>query len=93
MALLSFQHQTGQQYLGKAMNDTIDIPGVGGYRDPIAEMSQTNKPLSYSAQTASSFGARSAWQSTHVNPHGAYQRGTMKTLADFDTSRVDPGAF
>jgi hypothetical protein len=90
MTMLSFQHSAQQNYLGKSMNPGLDIPGAGGYSDPAAEMAQSQKPLPFSAATASSFLSRSAWQSTHVNPHGSHQSGTMKTLADFNTSQVDP---
>jgi hypothetical protein len=90
MTMLSFQHSAQQNYLGKSMNPSLDIPGAGGYSDPAAEMAQSRKPISHSAATASSFGVGSSWLSTHVNPHGSYQRGLMKTVADFDTSRVDP---
>lgn len=93
MTMLSFQHSAQKNYLGNSMNPGLDIPGSGGYSDPAAEMAQSNKPLSYSAQTASSFASRSAWQSSHVNPHGSYMRGTMKTVADFSTAQVDPNAF
>lgn len=93
MTMLSFQLAAQDNYLGSSMNRGLNIPGAGGFHDPAAEMAQTRKPLSYMAQTSTSFGVGSSWQSTHLNPHASYQRGTMKTIADFDTARVSPGAF
>jgi hypothetical protein len=93
MTMLSFQLAAQDNYLGSSMNRGLSIPGSGAYHDPAAEMAQTRKPLSYMAQTATSFGTQSSWQSSHVNPHASHQRGTMKTLADFDTGHVDPGSF
>lgn len=93
MTMLSFQHDAASQYLGKAMNMGVEIPSPATYRDPAAELSQSRKPLPYMAATSTSFGAGSSWVSSHINPHAAYQRGNMKTIADFDTARVNPGAF
>jgi hypothetical protein len=71
------------------MNDTINVPGSGGYRDVGGEMSQVNTPLPTSAATISSFGASTAWRRSHVGNKGL-MKGLSGTLADFNTSQVDP---
>ena len=93
MGLLSFQHQTAQQYLGaNSMRTPTNLAGVGEYRDPGAEMAQTNTPLPISSSTIGSFGQSTSWRSKHTGFH-SLQKGNMKTVADFNTAQVDPGMF
>ena len=93
MGLLSFQHQTAQQYLGaSSMRTPSDVPGAGEFRDPGAELAQMNTPLPISSATMSSFGQSTAWRSKHTGFH-SLQKGNMKTTADFNTAQVDPGMF
>ena len=89
MGLLSFQHQTGQQYLGKAMNSGIDVPGGGGYSDATSATLQDDRPLALSATTMGSFGAGTSWRSKHLGLKGI-QKGNIATTANFNTSQVDP---
>ena len=93
MPVLSFQHDAAFQYLGKAMNLGVDIPSPVSYHDPAAEMGQQNTVLPHSTATAGSFGAKTSWRSTHLGAHQSLQKGNIRTTVDFDTARVNPGAF
>jgi hypothetical protein len=89
MGLLSFQHQTGQQYLGSAMNSGVNVPSGGGYSDVTSAMLQDDRPLSLSATTMGSFGAGTSWRSKHIGLKGI-QAGNVGSTINFDTNRVDP---
>lgn len=90
MGLLSFQHQTGQQYLGKAMNSGIDAPSSGGYSDVTGAMLQDDRPLAHSGSTMGSFGAGTSWRSKHIGLKGL-QAGNLGSTINFNTNQVDPG--
>lgn len=91
MGLLSFQLDSGSQYLGKAMNAGVSVQPVA-FRNPGAEMAQMDTPLSLSPSTTGSFGQATSWRSRHLGLKGL-QRGNMRTTVDFNTGQVDPGIF
>lgn len=91
MGLLSFQHQTAQQYLGDAMNGHLSIPSssTGGYRDVSNAMLTEDRPLALGASTMGSFGAGTSWRSKHIGLKGL-QASNIGSTINFNTNQVDP---
>lgn len=89
MAMTSFQFENAQHYLGSGMNNTLQVPPAGGYRNPQSELSGTHvRPLT--AVNNSSAGQATAWETSHtgtINPISAQRFGTF---INFNTSQVDP---
>jgi hypothetical protein len=89
MGLLSVQSDIARQYLGSAMNNSLDVPSGGGYRDMTNAALSNDMPLSHGAATAGTFAKQTAWRTKHGGLQ-ALQGSNFGSTYNFNTSQVDP---